>query len=191
MNEKKVLELLNKNDLEEQEWEIALEQIKDKNKYFLVEMLMLLKNDELDKIEQELENERQFRVELTSLLNVVGKRYQFYHQISVFVNTWNIFNKILEVENEKELINKEIQTLFVNMPVVRNLMNYLYRNLRVERDQVKKELGYNESEINLNTNLMYEKGIIYKTSVKNKVMYDLTENGRQWIKKYSESDIMK
>lgn len=184
MNRDLVMKYLNSSCAKEEDFRVVLEQFKQKNKDFIVECLLQLKSGNLDQLEQILNDEYQLKAMLTDVLNDLGDRDHFFYQICSYVTTWNLINKILEFEDEKESINKDIQTILVSEPAAREILIYLYNNPRAKDSSVNKALkySYHGAVVNALTALC-DKDIVYKTAIKKEAFYDLTENGRAWIEK--------
>lgn len=185
MNRDLVMKYLNSSSAKQEDFNGKLEQFIQKNKDFKIECLLQLKNSNFDQLEQILDDAYQFKVMLIDILHDLNDRDYFLYQICSFINTWYLFNKILEFEDEKEEVNKNIQTLIENQPVSIQLLRYLYKNPRTEYSSIKKAFkSYNDLETIENIlNLICDKNIVYKVSLGNYTVYDLTENSRRWVEK--------
>lgn len=154
---------------------------------FLIELLLYLKRNNLDQIEQMLDDERQFKTVLADSVLGLKVRDQIFYQICSYINIWNLFNKILEIEDEKERTNKKFQTLIAQMPVIKRILFYLYHNPRDDCLNVSKAIGYNQSATMEMLDWLCDQDIIYKTSIGDKAVFDLTEYSQIWLDIYSSS----
>lgn len=188
MNRDWVMKYLNGNCVKEEDFKDILEQVRQKNKDFIIECLLQLKSSNLDQLEQILDDAYQLRAMLTDILQDLSDRDNFLYQICSFINTWNLFNKILEFEDEKEDLNTNMQAILENEPVARELFRYLFNNPRAEYSSINKAFkSYNHLETIENIlNIICDKNIVYKISLGNYSVYDLTENSRRWV----ETNIM-
>lgn len=184
MERDKIIENLHNDRVNVKETKQMLEQFKERNNNFLIELLLHLKNNNLDQMEQILDDERQFRTTVTDILIELDGRDQFFSQLCRYISIWNLFHKILEVEDEKERINREIQTIITRTPVARRVLSYLYDNPRNNCLNISKEVRYDQSIIADILDLFCEKDIVYKLSIGDKAVYDLTEQGRIWVDKH-------
>lgn len=75
-----------------------LGQFNDINNNFFIELLMHLKSNNLDQVEQVLAEGHHLRIMITDILDKLDERDQFIYQLCKYINTWNLFNKILEIE---------------------------------------------------------------------------------------------
>lgn len=191
MDRELIMKYLNSNT-KQQDFKDILEQFTQKNKDFLVECLLQLKNSNLDQLEQLLDDTYQFRVLLTDILQDLSDRDHFFYQICSYINTWNVFNKILEIEEEKENLNTTMLMILDAEPFARELLSYLYHNPGVEHSNINKAFYYHNAEVIENMlNIICDKNIVYKTSIGNYAAYDLTENSRRWIEKNIENRVYK
>lgn len=191
MDRELIMKYLNSNT-KQQDFKDILEQFTQKNKDFLVECLLQLKNSNLDQLEQLLDDTYQFRVLLTDILQDLSDRDHFFYQICSYINTWNVFNKILEIEEEKENLNTTMLMILDAEPFARELLSYLYHNPGVEHSNINKAFYYHNAEVIENIlNIICDKNIVYKTSIGNYAAYDLTENSRRWVEKNIENRVYK
>lgn len=191
MDRELIMKYLNSNT-KQQDFKDILEQFTQKNKDFLVECLLQLKNSNLDQLEQLLDDTYQFRVLLTDILQDLSDRDHFFYQICSYINTWNVFNKILEIEEEKENLNTTMLMILDAEPFARELLSYLYHNPGVEHSNINKAFYYHNAEVIENIlNIICDKNIVYKTSIGNYAAYDLTENSRRWVEKNIETRVYK
>lgn len=187
METDKILEYLCSDCVNVREARNMLEQFKDKNNNFLIELLLYLKRNNLDQIEQMLDGERQFRTVLTDSVLGLTVRDQIFYQICSYINIWNLFNKILEIEDEKDRTNKKIQTLITQMPVIKRILFYLYHNPRDNSLNVSKAIGYNQNATMGMLDLLCDQDIIYKISIGDTSVFDLTEHSQIWLDMNSSS----
>lgn len=99
MLHEKIIEYLQKNNTQK-DYEAMLGQFKDINNNLFIELLMHLKSNNFDKMEQVLADGHQFRIIVTDILDKLDERDQFLYQLCKYISTWNLFNKILEIESK-------------------------------------------------------------------------------------------
>ena len=191
MNRDLVMKYLNSCGHKEANLKEILEQFTMKNRDFTVEGLLQLKSSNLDQLERILDNAYQLREMLTDVIQELNERDHFFYQICSYINTWNLFNKILEIEDEKEELNANIQMILENTPIAKELLRYLYANPRVEYPKINKKykLYSDQESISNLLNLFCDKDIVYKVSIGDQTAYDLTENSRRWVEKDSKSRV--
>lgn len=191
MDRELIMKYLNSSTKEE-DFKDILDQSAQKNKDFIIECLLQLKSSNFDQLEQLLDDTYQLRELLTDILQNLSDRDLFFYQICSYINTWNVFNKILEIEVEKENLNTTMLMILDMEPFARELLRYLYRNPGAERSNINKAFYYHSTEFIENIlNIICDKNIVYKTSIGNYAVYDLTENSRRWVEKNIENRIYK
>lgn len=191
MDRELIMKYLN-SSTKEDDFKDILEQSAQKNKDFIIECLLQLKSSNLDQLEQLLDDTYQLRELLTDILQNLSDRDRFFYQICSYINTWNVFNKILEIEEEKENLNTTMLMILDMEPFARELLRYLYHNPGAERSNINKAFYYHSTEFIENIlNIICDKNIVYKTSIGNYAVYDLTENSRRWVEKNIENRIYK
>jgi len=191
MDRELIMKYLNSSTKEE-DFKDILEQSTQKNKDFIIECLLQLKSSNLDQLEQLLDDTYQLRELLTDILQNLSDRDRFFYQICSYINTWNVFNKILEIEEEKENLNTTMLMILEAEPFARELLHYLYHNPGAERSNINKAFYYHSTEFIENIlNIICDKNIVYKTSIGNYAVYDLTEDSRRWVEKNIENRVYK
>lgn len=191
MNRDLVMKYLNSCDHKEANLKEILEQFTMKNRDFTVEGLLQLKSSNLDQLERILDNAYQLREMLTDVIQELNERDHLFYQICSYINTWNLFNKILEIEDEKEELNANIQMILESTPIAKELLRYLYENPRVEYSKINQKYKfYSDQEFISNfLDLICDKDIVYKVSIGDQTAYDLTENSRRWVEKNIKSRV--
>lgn len=185
MKREMVMKYLNSECTRGKDFEAVLKQFKQQNNDFMVECLLQLKSSNLDQMEQILNDARQQRMVLTDVLQDLNDRDCFFYQICCFINTWNLFNKILEIEDEKQETNKDIKTILANELAAREVLIYLYHHPRAKDSDINETLTnrYNLDVVENTLNVLCDSDIVYKTSIGNDAIYELTENARRWVEK--------
>lgn len=102
MERDKIVEYLHSDCVDTKEIKRMLEQFRDRNDNLMIELLVHLKSDKLNQMERILDDEHQLRTIITDILIELNDRDQFFYQLCRFISIWNLFNKILEIEDEKE-----------------------------------------------------------------------------------------
>lgn len=159
-----------------------LERCKEVLDYSTDSYFAAYERNDWNRMQELLESERELRKTLTKKLNEFPSETAV--MASKIVQTYNIFNKIFQIELEKETIKHEIRFIEQQYKYARKILAYLYNKDYVRHKELHEILKIPKSSLTDTLQALEEAEIIGKIKAGKCSFYDLTNEGREYIKKY-------
>lgn len=159
----------------------TLKILNDGNKVFAADMLLAFQNRDMDKIAEKLEKERVLRSAITEWVQA----QEYDEQVSVclggYMNTWNLFNKILQIEDERNRTSVRMMHTIGRKSVEKKLLLYVYDHPQARCADVVKCTGVSKYRVSKIMDKLADNYIVYKVNMGSKTFYDLTESAKRWL----------
>lgn len=175
------------NDIQEKGGEgrkRSLEDLKETLASVTDSCLVAYEKSDWDRMSEVLNIQQELRRELTIELKSASEVYVVSSKI---VQTYNIFNKILQLETEKKNIEYKVRFIEQKYKYARKILVYLYKKEYVQHKQMNEILKIPKSSLTDTLQILEEMRIVAKVKIGKYSFYNLTSEGREYIKRHSEN----
>lgn len=142
--------------------------------------LQAYQNKDFATMNQMLHEQRKLRKELTVEL----RKCQVQSIISAgkVVQTYNIFNKISQIENEKKSFGQEMDIVIQSYRHAREVLVYLYKHKHAQHKILKEEFDIAASTLSDLLEVLIEMDCVERLKNGKYSFYNLTNEGRKYVK---------
>lgn len=142
--------------------------------------LQAYQNKDFETMNQMLYEQRKLRKELT--IELRNCQVQSIISAGKVVQTYNIFNKIAQIENEKKSFGQEMDIIIQSYRHAREVLVYLYKHRHVQHKKLKEEFDIAASTLSDLLEVLTETDCVERLKNGKYSFYNLTNEGRKYVK---------
>ena len=173
------IEVISENKDTKYKYEALLEQY---NKKFVMDILVNYETSQYDNMWENLKDTRKLRNYATKEAGKLGQEYATGYQMGYFVAAWNIFNRILSIQEEKSRLHKKMIDAIKGKQKAYIILNYLAEHHNARNADIARATKISKGYISDVINELNDSGIVEKWGSGKAVFYELTYQGREWAK---------
>lgn len=137
-------------------------------------------NNHLDHLKELLNNQRRLRRLLTAKLRDYPDQVAIVS--SKFVQTYNIFNKILQLNMDRHNLESQMAIIIKSYSRAEDILSYLYRHAHVRHKTLLEELKIPRSTLTDTLQILERYDCVERIGEGRGALYNLTNEGRKYVR---------
>lgn len=136
-------------------------------------------NRNLNRMGELLNSQRKLRKEVTCALR--ESQNQLLVISAKLVQNYNMFNKILQIENERRNMKNQLGSVVKAHSCMEDILKYLYKHNFVKHKELVNNLSISKSTVTYSLKVLEEMECVEKIGERKQASYSLSNMGRKYV----------